>query len=52
MKTFQKEIKDPFVDKENIDAFITEQKEHKERSTYSGKGFSWPHLEMFRKNNN
>lgn len=52
MKKFQLEIKDPFVKQENIEIFISEQKKYKEPSTYRNReGFSWPHLEMFRKNN-
>jgi N-sulfoglucosamine sulfohydrolase len=54
MKDFQKEIKDPFYEKENIDKFIEEQKEYKDPKSYRGEGtedFSWPHLEMFRKSN-
>ena len=52
MKSFQKEIKDPFFEKENIDIFIAEQKAHKRPSTYRKvEGFQWPHLDLFRKAN-
>lgn len=54
MKAFQKDIKDPFFEKENIDLFIAEQKKHKNPNTYKGKGikdFNWPHLELFRNSN-
>lgn len=54
MKDFQKRIKDPFVKKKNVNFFISEQKAHKEPTSYRGKGkenFTWPHLNLFRKAN-
>ena len=47
MKKFQKKIHDPFYYQANIEAFLEEQKEFKKRSSYSKKGFRWPHLKMF-----
>ncbi len=50
MKEFQKEIKDPFVDKKNLDQFEAEQIKH-QKINYRKKGFRWPHLEMFEEAN-
>lgn len=46
MQDFQREIKDPFASKENIAAFIAEQKEYQHKP-YKKAGFRWPHLDMF-----
>ncbi|MEJ6572919.1 MAG: sulfatase [Akkermansiaceae bacterium] len=51
MKAFQREIKDPFVDKENMDQFEAEQIEHQKINYRKKKGFRWPHLELFEKAN-
>ena len=48
MHDFQREIKDPFASKENIAAFIGEQKEYLNKP-YKKPGFRWPHLDMFKK---
>ena len=48
MQNFQREIKDPFASKENIAAFIAEQKEYQQKP-YKKPGFRWPHLDMFKK---
>lgn len=49
MHSFQSEIKDPFLYPDSVDVFVTEQKNHAERSSYSYEGFRWPHLKMFEK---
>ncbi|MFC1497492.1 sulfatase [Verrucomicrobiota bacterium] len=50
MKAFQKKIKDPFADKENVKKLIAEQKKYKDRSEdYKKEGFRWSHLDMFEK---
>jgi N-sulfoglucosamine sulfohydrolase len=51
MKAFQKEIKDPFLDKKNMDLFEAEQIEHQKINYKKKKGFRWPHLELFEKAN-
>jgi N-sulfoglucosamine sulfohydrolase len=48
MQDFQREIKDPFASKENIAAFIAEQKEYQQKP-YKKPGFRWPHLDMFKR---
>ena len=48
MRAFQGRIRDPFADRENVDAFIAEQKEY-QRKPYKKSGFRWPHLDMFEK---
>ena len=51
MKAFQKKIKDPFLDKNNMDQFEAEQIEHQKINYRKKKDFSWPHLELFEKAN-
>jgi len=51
MKAFQKEIKDPFLDKNNLDAFQDEQLNHRKINYRKKKGFRWPHLKLFEKAN-
>ena len=51
MKSFQKEINDPFYFQKNIETFISEQKKYKKRSSYNKKGFRWPHLKLFEEAN-
>ncbi|MEM7012694.1 MAG: sulfatase-like hydrolase/transferase, partial [Verrucomicrobiota bacterium] len=48
MRQFQREIKDPFVEPENVSTFIDEQKEYQTKP-YKRAGFRWPHLDMFEK---
>ncbi len=48
MRDFQHQIKDPFADRENIAAFLAEQKEYQTKP-YKKPGFRWPHLDMFKK---
>lgn len=50
MQSFQREIKDPFVDKKNLDQFEAEQIKH-QKVKYRKKGFRWPHLELFEEAN-
>ncbi|BDS08560.1 heparan N-sulfatase [Oceaniferula spumae] len=52
MKTFQKEIKDPFLDKTNLDIFQEEQLKHRKINYRKTKGFRWPHLKLFEDANN
>ena len=47
MQDFQRQIKDPFADHENITTFIAEQKEYLDKH-YKRAGFRWPHLNMFK----
>ena len=47
MRAFQKEIKDPFFDKGNLDALEKEQLAHQKINYKKKKGFRWPHLKMF-----
>jgi len=51
MKSFQKEINDPFLDKKNLDIFEAEQTKHQKINYRKKKGFRWPHLELFEKAN-
>ena len=51
MKAFQRQIKDPFLDKRNLDAFENEQIQHQKINYRRKKGFTWPHLEMFKNAN-
>ena len=51
MKAFQKEIKDPFYSKENMQTFQDEQKKHLKINYRKKAGFKWPHLDLFRKAN-
>ncbi len=51
MKSFQKEIKDPFLNPKNVEKFIEEQKKYTKRGVYGKKSFKWPHLEMFEQAN-
>ncbi len=52
MESFQREIGDPFLKKENRDRFQEEQLKHRVKMAYrKQKGFRWPHLEMFEKKN-
>lgn len=46
MQDFQREIKDPFASKQNVDTFIAEQKEYLHKP-YKKSGFRWPHLDLF-----
>ncbi len=46
MKDFQREIKDPFADAENVATFIAEQKEYQSKP-YKTPSFRWPHLSLF-----
>ncbi|MEN8775303.1 MAG: sulfatase [Akkermansiaceae bacterium] len=49
MRLFQDQIGDPFLKKENLDAFHQEQMKHRVKMAYrKKKGFRWPHLEMFK----
>lgn len=48
MRDFQREIKDPFVDPDNVKTFIDEQKEYQNKP-YKRADFRWPHLDMFEK---
>ena len=48
MREFQRRIKDPFAERNNIATFIAEQKEYQQKP-YRAPGFRWPHLDMFRK---
>ena len=47
MQEFQRRIKDPFADRNNIATFIAEQKEYQQKP-YKNPGFRWPHLDMFK----
>jgi len=51
MRAFQKEINDPFLDRENMDTFQNEQMEHRSINYRRKQGFRWPHLDIFRKSN-
>jgi len=51
MKAFQKEIKDPFLDRKNLDTFQKEQMAHRKINYRKQKGFRWPHLDLFKKAN-
>ena len=46
MRDFQRRIKDPFANADNIAAFLAEQKEYQEKS-YRVSDFRWPHLDLF-----
>jgi N-sulfoglucosamine sulfohydrolase len=48
MQDFQHKIKDPFADKDNLAAFIAEQKEYQEKR-YRTSEFRWPHLDLFKR---
>jgi len=48
MKSFQREINDPFVDEKNLKIFYEEQKKYLKMNYRGKKGFSWPHLELFK----
>lgn len=50
MKAFQREIKDPFLDKKNMDQFEQEQIKH-QKIKYRKSGFRWPHLKLFEEAN-
>ncbi len=47
MRKFQRDIKDPFADKDNLATFLAEQKEHLTKS-YRKAGFRWSHLDIFK----
>jgi len=51
MKSFQKEIKDPFLYKKNLDFFNDEQLKHRKINYRKMKGFRWPHLKLFEEMN-
>lgn len=51
MKSFQKEIKDPFLHKKNLDLFNKEQLEHNKINYRKMKKFRWPHLKLFEEAN-
>lgn len=50
MKAFQKDIKDPFLDRKNMDFFQQEQIRH-QKVPYKTKDFHWPHLKLFEEAN-
>ena len=47
MRAFQKEINDPFLDRDNLDRFQAEQIEHRTINYRKIEGFRWPHLQLF-----
>lgn len=51
MKTFQKEINDPFLDTKNLDTFQEEQLKYRKINYRKKKGFRWPHLKLFEDTN-
>ena len=51
MKDFQKEIKDPFLYKKNIDSFENEQMKHRKINYRKQKNFRWSHLKLFEEAN-
>lgn len=51
MKDFQKKIKDPFLDRKNLDLFQAEQMRHRTINYRKKDGFRWPHLDLFKKAN-
>lgn len=51
MKNFQKEIKDPFLHRKNLDSFQAEQMRHRTINYRKKKDFKWPHLDLFKKAN-
>ena len=48
MKSFQREINDPFVNEKNLKSFYEEQKKYLKINYRGKKDFSWPHLEFFK----
>ena len=52
MQAFQKEINDPFLDRENLDFFQEEQMGYHNSTSYrKKKNFRWPHLKLFEEAN-
>ena len=52
MRAFQKEIKDPFLERENLDFFQEEQMGYHGSTSYrKQKSFRWPHLKLFEQAN-